>query len=249
MRVLKVLAAVLLAGLVVLIGAFYFMSEPRPEGQPSPEADALARKMEQAVHKEAWDRTGAVQWSFFDEHHYVWDRTRDVVEVTWGGTRVLLRTHDQSGRAFDAEGELAEGEAAAAIRRAYEFWVNDSFWLNPVVKVFDPGVERAIVEDEDGERGLLVSYTSGGVTPGDAYLWFVDPDGLPVRWKMWVSIIPIGGISMTWESWVELDTGALISTEHEGGGQLITFITDLKGATDLEGLGVSPTMFDPLFRE
>ncbi len=248
MRIFKILAAVLLVGLVVVIGAAYFMSEPRPEGQPAPEADELARKMERAVNKEAWDRTGAVRWSFFGEHHYVWDRKRGLVEVRWGDTRVLLRTADKTGRVWTNDEEVTGDDAQSALETAYRFWINDSFWLNPVAKLFDPGVKREIVTEDDGEKGLLVSYTSGGVTPGDAYLWYVDENGLPVRWRMWVSIIPVGGVSMTWTSWTELSTGALISTEHEGGRKMITFITNLEGAEDLEALGVSPDLFDPLFQ-
>ena len=70
----------------------YSLNDPRPEGQPGPEADALARSMEAAVDKEAWDRTGAVRWSFFEQHHYVWDRERDLVELRWGDSRALFRT-------------------------------------------------------------------------------------------------------------------------------------------------------------
>ena len=249
MRIFKGLAIVLFVGVLVIVGAAYFMSEPRPEGEAVPEADELAHKMEVAIHKEAWDRTGAVRWSFFEKHHYVWDRTRDLVEVRWGDTRVLLRTGDKTGRVWGKDGEVTGEDAESAISTAYKFWINDSFWLNPIAKLFDPGVTREIVTEEDGQQGLLVSYTSGGVTPGDAYLWNVDPDGLPVRWRMWVSIIPVGGVSMTWESWTELSTGALISTEHAGGGQMITFITDVEGAEDLEALGVTSGLFDPLVQD
>ncbi|MGB5813443.1 MAG: hypothetical protein WBG86_23105 [Polyangiales bacterium] len=250
MRVLKVMAVVLFGAVIVLMGAAYFASEPRPEGEPGPAADALASKMEAAIHKDAWDRTGAVKWSFFDKHHYVWDRTRGVVEARWGETRVLLRTADKSGLVWNTDGAVTGDEATSALDSAYKYWINDSFWLNPAAKLRDPGVVLSVVAEEDGQEGLLVSYGSGGVTPGDAYLWNVDPDGLPVRWRMWVSIIPIGGLSVTWENWVELSTGALIATEHEGGGRMMTFISDLAGAetlTDLEG--VDPAMFEPLFEQ
>ena len=249
MRILKVVAAVLFVGVLILVGAAYFMSEPRPTGEAVPEADELAREMETAVHKEAWDRTGAVRWSFFKKHHYVWDRKNGLVELRWGNTRALLRTGDKTGRVWSKDSEVTGKDAESALQTAYKFWINDSFWLNPVVKFFDPGVKRELVTEEDGQKGLLVTYTSGGVTPGDAYLWNVDPNGLPVRWRMWVSIIPMGGVSMTWQSWTELSTGALISTEHKGGGQIITFITDVEGAEDLEALGANPGLFDPLFQD
>jgi hypothetical protein len=63
---------------------------------------------------------------------------------------------------------------------------------------------------------------------------------------MWVRIIPIGGLEATWEGWVELSTGARISTQHEAAGKRMTFITNLAGGQSLEALDVDPGLFDPL---
>ncbi len=247
MRAFKVLAALLILGLLAFVVGVYSLSERRPEGLPGPEADALARSMEAAVDKEAWDRTGAVRWSFFDRHHYVWDRERGLVELVWGESRALFRTADQTGRVWKNGEEQSSDDAGEALRAAYAYWINDSFWLNPVVKLFDPGVERGLVELDDGRHGLLISYSSGGVTPGDAYLWIPGADGLPEAWRMWVQIIPIGGIETTWEGWTELDTGAKVSTQHSGWGRTMTFISNVAGAENLEALGVDEGLFAPLF--
>lgn len=249
MRAFKILAAILVLAILGLMVFAYSLHEPRPEGQPGPEADALARSMEAAVHKDAWDRTDAVQWSFFDEHHYVWDKRRGLVALEWGASRALFRTADQSGRVWREDTEQTGEDLKQALHTAYAYWANDSFWLNPVVKLFDPGVERALVKLDDGRDALLVTYTSGGVTPGDAYLWIPGPDGLPEAWRMWVQIIPIGGIETTWEGWVDLSTGAKIATQHEAAGHLMTFITDLAGAQSLEALGVDPGLFDPILEQ
>jgi hypothetical protein len=249
MRAFKILAAILILGVLGLIVLGYSLNDPRPQGQPGPDADALARSMEAAVNKEAWDRTGAVRWSFFEQHHYVWDRERDLVELRWGDSRALFRTADQTGRIWSAGTEQTGEDAKEALGAAYAYWINDSFWLNPVVKFFDPGVERSLVKLDDGRDALLVSYASGGVTPGDAYLWIPDDDGLPVAWRMWVQIIPIGGIETSWEGWNELSTGAKVATQHEGWGRLMTFISNVEGAEDLEALGAEPALFDPLFQD
>ncbi|MGB5704246.1 MAG: hypothetical protein WBM48_15610 [Polyangiales bacterium] len=246
MRAFQILGAILILGIVAVMVTVYAMNDPRPEGAPGPEADALARSMEASVDKEAWDRTGAVRWTFFERHHYVWDRARGLVEIEWGETRALFRTADQTGRVWSEGEEQSPEDAREALKAAYAYWVNDSFWLNPVVKFFDPGVERSLVELDDGRDALLVSYTSGGVTPGDAYLWIPGADSLPAAWRMWVQIIPVGGIEVTWEGWKELSTGAKVSTEHEGWGRLMTFITDVEGAENLEALGVDPGLFDPI---
>jgi len=84
------------------------------------------------------------------------------------------------------------------------------------------------------------------VTPGDAYLWIPGEDDLPKAWRMWVNIIPVGGIETTWQGWTELGTGAKIATEHEGWGTVMTFITDVAGGETLESIGVDPDLFSPL---
>lgn len=249
MRAFKILAAILIVGLLALVVLGYSLHDPRPEGQPGAEADLLARSMETAVNKEAWDRTGAVRWSFFERHHYVWDRERGLVELRWGDSRALFRTADQTGRAWSAGAEQTGEDAEQALRAAYAYWINDAFWLNPVVKFFDPGVERSLVKLEDGRNALLVRYSSGGVTPGDAYLWIPNDDGLPEAWRMWVQIIPIGGIETSWEGWTELSTGAKVSTQHEGWGRMMTFISNVEGAANLEALGVDVDLFEPLFQD
>ena len=249
MRAFKILAAILILGLLGLAALGYSLNEPRPEGEPGPEADALARSMEAAVDKEAWDRTGAVRWSFFERHHYVWDRDRNLVELRWGDSRALFRTGDRKGRAWHSGSEQTGGDATEALSAAYAYWINDSFWLNPVVKFFDPGVERSLVKLDDGRDALLISYSSGGVTPGDAYLWIPGDDGRPEAWRMWVQIIPIGGIETSWEGWTELATGAKVSTQHEGWGRMMTFISNVEGAENLEGLGVDPSLFDLVLQE
>jgi hypothetical protein len=247
-RAFKILAVVLIVALLALAVVGYSLNEPRPEGEPGPEADALARTMEAAVGKEAWDRTGAVRWSFFERLHYVWDRERGLVELRWGDSRALFRTADQTGRAWSHGTEQTGADAEEALRAAYAYWINDSFWLNPVVKFFDSGVERSLVKLQDGRDALLVTYTSGGMTPGDAYLWIPGSDGMPASWRMWVRVIPIGGIEATWEGWVQLSTGAKVATQHAGWGRLMTFITDVEGAASLEELGVEAGLFDPLLQ-
>jgi hypothetical protein len=246
MRAFQILGAILILGILAVAIVLYSMNEPRPEGTPGPAADTLARSMEAAVNKAAWERTGAVRWTFFEQHHYVWDRQRGLVEIRWGESRALFRAADQTGRVWSKGEEQRPEDAREAIKTAYAYWTNDSFWLNPVVKFFDPGVERSLVKRDNGRDALLVTYTSGGLTPGDAYLWIPGEDGLPAAWRMWVQIIPIGGIEVTWEGWKELSTGAKVATEHAGWGRSMTFITNVEGAENLQALGVDPGLFDPI---
>ena len=82
-------------------------------------------------------------------------------------------------------------------------------------KLRDPGTTRSIVL-QDNQETLLVTYTSGGSTPGDSYLWFVDQNYIPKAWKMWVGIIPVGGIETSWDEWQTFTNGVKIATNHKG---------------------------------
>lgn len=125
---------------------------------------------------------------------------------------------------------LLSGEAAAdAAKDAYKMFCNDSFWLMAPFKLTDPGTKRMLVTLPDGRQGLKISYSSGGVTPGDSYVWFLDGQGVPTAFKMWVGILPIGGIEGTWEKWITLPTGAKLSTFHLIGGKLDSPIMDVDG--------------------
>lgn len=245
-RGLRIAAALLgLAGAAVL--AVGCLSERRPEAQPSPEADALARRMERAVAADAWARTGAVRFTFHGAHQWLWDRAGSRARLRDDDTEVLFHTDGaRRGVAFE-DGEPLSGEALdLALERAWSAFCNDTFWLNPVVKLFDDGVRRSTVTlpaEDGGGVGLLVEYGSGGVTPGDAYLWLLGPDDRPVAWKMWVQILPIGGVRVGFSDYRALDTGAVVSTRHEGA--LFTLeLTDVAGAANLAAL--EPGAFERL---
>lgn len=231
-------------GLALLVGVAAEW-DARPEGSPGPEAEALAARLEAAVDLSAWRRTGAVRWTFAGVNEHLWDRRRGFARVVSGERRVLLRLSDQSGRAWQGELELSGAERDAALQWAWAAWCNDSFWLNPLAKLRDEGVELRRCELE-GREALLVQYGSGGVTPGDAYGWVLGAGDLPERWKMWVSVIPIPGVDATWGGWVTLETGAKIATEHRLLGGLNLALGEVAGAASLEELvpGVDP--FAPL---
>ena len=224
---------------------FFVFNEAKPQGQKGPKAEALAQKMLTAVNQEAWDSTAILQWTFKGMHHYLWDKSRNLVQITWDNNKVLLNPDIVDGKAYKAEKELPKKEAKKIIQKAWNFWCNDSFWFNAVVKCFDKGTTRSIVKMEDGTDALLVSYDSGGVTPGDSYLWILDENGLPKAWKMWVKIIPIGGMSFTWENWTKLSSGAMVSTLHKS-SLLDLDIAQVKSANSLEDLGISKDIFNPI---
>lgn len=235
----------ILLGLLVfgLLTAYLSFNEKKPTGVKGPEAEALAEKMLTAIDKTAWDTTGIVQWTFKGVHTFIWDKQRHLTEVTWEDHRVLLDINAIAGKAWKNEKEVTGEEGKALVRKAWEYWCNDSFWLNAPAKCMDPGTERSIVKTEDGKDALLVTYSSGGVTPGDSYLWMVDDNGLPTSYKMWVKIIPVGGMEFTWEEWATLPTGAKIAQAHRGPNDLNLDISNLKAAANLEAFGLNADPF------
>lgn len=201
----------------LLVIGFLVVNEPRPIGVEGTAAEELAMKMQEAINQEAWNNTGAIVWNFDERRDLVWDKDRHFVKVSWDNYEVYLNIDEMQGTVYRDGVKLKEEEQQIKLLKAWEIWVNDSFWLNPVSKIYDPGTSRSLVNLSDGGDGLLVEYGKGGATPGDAYLWEVDDQGMPIKWQMWVSIIPIGGLDATWEGWIETKTGVKISTLHKIG--------------------------------
>ena len=245
-RALKWTGIILLTliGVIFLIG--WVMNEPLPEGETGPEADALAERMMDAVNKQAWDTTRFVTWTFnsaiLDPHNFVWDKTNNVVQVTWQDYQVVVINDLVEGEAYQNGVLISDPELHDnLVKKAWAFFCNDSFWLNAVVKAFDPGVERRLIKQEEGNDALLVTYSSGGVTPGDSYLWILDDDGRPNAWQMWVKVLPIGGIKTSWQDYKELPGGALVAQNHFNGERGVK-IQDLNAAQDLQDLAVDATL-------
>lgn len=222
---------------------FLIFNEPLPQGEKGAAADALAEKVCTAINKSAWDSTGVVQWTFRDSHHFLWDKKRNWVRVQWSDNEVFVVLDELKGVAFKNGKKLEGKQADKLVQKAWSFFANDSFWLNAPSKVFDKGTERRLVKMDNGEEALLITYASGGVTPGDSYLWILDENGLPKSWKMWVKIIPIGGVQTTWQDWTTLETGAKVAQNHYFNKKINVPITNLKAAKDLKTFGLEQDPF------
>ena len=242
MKVLKWALGIIL-GLVSLIFILGFIiHEKEPSGMSTREADQLAENMVTALNKAAWDTTRFLSWNFLGRNLYVWDKENNMVYSKIGDIETVLNTKDLSGTARDQNGLLDPDKTDVAVKNAWSNFCNDGFWFSAPFKVFDPGTMRSIVTLKDGRKGLKVKYTSGGVTPGDAYVWILDEDHVPTSFKIWVSILPIGGLEFTWDNWVTISTGAKLSSQRQI-RKLTLEIKDIKGGMSLGELGFTEDLF------
>lgn len=219
-RILKIIGGIIIFFTLPSLLFFGFIylkyNEDLPTGQQGAQADALATQMLQALNEEAYLNTDYIEWTFRRAHHYKWYKTDNTVEVSWDAITVILDlAHQDNSKVFAGQQEYNGTEKHDYIRKAETYFNNDSFWLVAPYKVFDTGTERRLVKTEDGEKALLVTYTSGGSTPGDSYLWHLDKTGKPKSYQMWVDILPIGGLEATWENWVTTESGAQLPTFHK----------------------------------
>lgn len=243
MKILKyLLYAVGFIG-IILMGFFLVHNEKLPTGSNPEKADVLANKMMAKLNKSAWDSTAIIQFTFKGVHDYVWDKKNEMVQVKWDKNEVLLNLKDwPKGKAF-VDGNAITDEQLDVLRgKAYSFFCNDSFWMIAPFKAFDEGVTRTIVMSKEGNQNLLVSYASGGVTPGDSYLWILDKNAQPIGYKMWVKIIPIGGVYSTWSKWIQSKTGVLLATEHQF-GPLNLKMTNIATGQNLSDMGLKNDLF------
>ena len=226
MKFLRWIGFLFLILIIFLSALFLIYNESIPEGKEGAEAEELTDQLFTALNKPAFDSLKELRWSFPRGHHFIWNKENNQVNVKWKDFEVDLQLNNLEGRAY-ARGELLEGsEQEKAIQKAWALFANDSFWLIAPYKARDPGTTRSLVTLDGQKKGLLVTYTSGGVTPGDSYLWTFDETGKPKSWKMWVKIIPIGGLEFSWEGW-QLYEGAWFAPIHQGPGPLSVDLKNL----------------------
>jgi hypothetical protein len=219
-KLIKIVLVILVLAVVASIAVYSIYNKPLPTGTAGPQADALAQKMLKSINEEAFKNTRYLEWTFRDgTHTYKWDKTLGKVNVSWDDITVnLLLKNPKKSYVFQKAITVENNkQRKKAIEKSINLFNNDSFWLVAPFKVYDDGVERRIVKLDDGTNGLLVTYTSGGSTPGDSYLWELDDDGLPVSYSMWVQILPIKGITASWEGWTQMESGILLPQSHKIG--------------------------------
>ena len=158
-----------------------------------------------AINHEAWlKNTAAVSWTFRDKRRLLWDKRRNFVQVQWKGNDVRFNKVTMHA-VVKREGVLVTDpqEARTLLGTANASFVNDAFWLNPLFHIRAPGSRLSLVAP-----GILkVHYPSGGVTPGDSYVFYTDGQALVTQMRLWVSSVPLKGTGATFLNYATGETG------------------------------------------
>ena len=200
MKSLILFLLVLILGIAFSSGIIIFILDERlPESKESQEALWLAEKMSESMNKVAYDSLRFISWQY-GSHYFDWNKKEDSVKVIWADLEVNVSTETLEGIAYQGGIILLGDQNKKVVNQAIKYFNNDSFWLVAPYKLNDPGVMLSSVKIPKG-YGLLVTYTQGGSTPGDTYLWLLDENYFPRGWKMWVKMLPIGGVKSKWMGW------------------------------------------------
>lgn len=162
-------------------------------------ADSIALRVFDAYGgADAWARVRYVRFDFGREsdagkqvfRSHLWDRHAGDyrLEYTVGEDStavVLFNVNDRSGTAFINGEPLDSAATDDHVQRAYQGFINDTYWLLAPIKLLDPGVTRAYVPDSSsaGVDVITTTYEGVGLTPGDQFWFWVDRDtGMMTRW-------------------------------------------------------------------
>ena len=183
----------------------------------------LAKDVVKASGGDNWGKVKRVQFTFnvIDKdgkpvvaNKHDWDVRAGTDTITSKDKTVTVKLADKND----------EGDA----KTAYKQWVNDTYWLLMPLKLLDGGVKLAHggTQDVDGQKYevLNMSFEGVGLTPGDKYTLYIDPqEKLVRRWDYMPSAEK--KISGTWDGYEQF--GPLkLATKHQFGERQIN-MTDV----------------------
>ena len=212
-------------------------------------ADALARRVFEASGGEALDEVAQLDFTFKVDRGtgevmsvvHRWDRQSGRARVEWTdeADRLIVAVVDLDDRSGWAtrDGAPVTGVAKAELlEAAYGRWINDAYWLAMPLKVLDPGVRRT--KEPQRQRGgatfdiLKLAFDGVGLTPGDQYWLWIDPQtGLVRYWDMLLQgRQDAPPITVSWEDYRPAGPLVLAREHRASEGPLRIFFTDVAAA-------------------
>ncbi|MDP9292346.1 MAG: DUF6503 family protein [Verrucomicrobiota bacterium] len=194
---------------------------------PAEDATALADAVVAASGGDRWSQARAIDFTFnaaqgdkvlaSATHH--WDIWKNTDTVTWKGKTITVN--------------LAEKNDAGDAKEGYARWVNDSYWLMAPLKLRDRGTNLTAKGEQtiDGKKLLVLqmAFEKIGLTPGDKYNFYIDPETHLVRqWDYMPSAEK--KTTASWENYQNF-SGVQLATERKMGDKRIYF-TNVKVSID-----------------
>ncbi len=152
-----------------------------------PRAVEIAERCIEAMGgKTAWDNTKVIQWDFFGKRRLTWDKFAQEVKVERIGSipnsyTVWVNTTTQQGKAIVNNMAVEHPDSLKLwMKRGYEIWINDSYWLVMPFKLRDKGVSLQYLGKMKNAAGvdsevLELTFDHVGVTPDNKYWVYFDP--------------------------------------------------------------------------
>ncbi|MEO5930061.1 MAG: hypothetical protein ABIR47_09015 [Candidatus Kapaibacterium sp.] len=216
---------------LLLFSSLPLLAQPGVGGPPSQrdvDGRALARQVVQGVGGlEQWnDKSWTLAFDFvvvkdgreLARYSHLWNRATDAYLLT-GKTRdgkalrVSLNNFTTKTGSATLDGATPpDSTKQKMLDMAYGRFINDSYWLLMPFKLLDSGVHQRKLADtviEGATRNVLaLDFGNVGLTPGDHYWLYIDPETKHVvRWKfllqggnageyIWTDYTAIGAITL-----------------------------------------------------
>lgn len=146
--------------------------------------------------RRAWDTTRYIGWTFFGRRSHVWDKLemKNRIDIPGDSLSMIIDLKDKSGRVLQRGVEITDTDSLDMfVQRAYNMWINDSYWLVMPYKLKDSGVTLKSIGKDTTTLGaasevVQLTFQDVGVTPGNKYLVYVDDDTkLVTQWDFYSS--------------------------------------------------------------
>lgn len=182
-----------------LVGALFLVSSFSNCAQTK--TDLISKIWDGVGGKKTWENSRYFVFTFEPQRegkvatsrNHLWDRytgdyryeakTPDKQQLV-----VLFNINNQKGDSYIDGKPATDSLNQVYLKEAHQAFINDSYWLVAPAKLEDEGVTTREESPEviNGKScGVLhINFKNVGLTPGDQYWLYVDPDnGQIVRWK------------------------------------------------------------------
>ncbi|MGR3811952.1 hypothetical protein [Jiulongibacter sp. NS-SX5] len=173
----------------------------------------IGKAEEKMGQKINYDLTRHISWDFFGVRTLTWDKyTGDVrIDIKGKPEVYLINANTKEGKIFKQGQEVTHADSVSKyLQRAYEIWINDSYWLVMPFKLQDEGVTAKYLgkmktSDDRDAKAIQLTFENTGVTPDNKYhIYFDNETGLVSQWDFYRSFEDEEPLfSMPWQNYIK----------------------------------------------